>query len=1457
MKKAISMALAVLMLISVLPLSVMANEVDFDTSDSGCDFYNLIEKNDYALAPGAVESEIIINDANGTSRNVMHVIEVDLSNPQISVMPTYMGLNENSDFSDSSIWGSQVLTEQAAHVENDLGLNVVGGINTNLRYDSDHPYGVLVWNGVVYSDERNANGNSTAQTFLSVTKDGVASLHSANEAIPADSWQAISANFGWIIKNGVNQYKGDDHADANRAPRTVIGIKATGELILMMNDGRQSPYSAGMTMRELAEVMMAMGCVDAVNCDGGGSSTFISEREGTGELTMKSSPSDGGQRATLGGLLVISKAVADGQFDHATVKTEDSFVTPGSTVTFTATGADAAGAPAEIPAEGITWQLKNPAMGTVENGVFVSNGTVGTAVVQMCYNGEVVGQDYVEVVIPEAISFVQANVVVPYTKTAVLSMKATVNNGLNEVKLKAGDVNFTLSDSKLGTISGFNYTACTESAGVSSGVITATLVFNTAVTASANLSLGKGSEIVWDFEDGDISGLKFTSGYSSKHPAHPELGRFEFGSIEVVDASNGQVKNGDKALALECDYSQFYAMGYNMIRLSGLNINLKDAVRVGFWMYLTPEATGLELDFENWYEFNHGDAGSAAYPVAGWYYVSVDATKITKSTFNNLNFYHTDGYDAATQQNIPNIKTKFTVYIDDITVDYSTVVEDREAPTFSHVSILKDADTYEAMNGQTVSTNTITIMAEAKEDTSKTNYTGLDVNSVRVYVDGVRLNKGVSCASNGSISIDALTLSEGIHTVYIEIADLAGNYRGISRQIVIDSSAADAAVEFVPADPTLDQLPMGSIYYMNLNVQNIEDIMQITTVVNLDGSNKWELDYMEVAPGFTAEYTIDKFHNNATITITRTGDVYESGEAVLAKLPIRVWNYTVHLDFPDCVKDGKGCEFVSLPADMWAGDTQFRIAVLISLLKGSVTFIDGTTDTFSSEEYVIDTEMDKHRNIVTQAEKNEQVSWHYHIAEAVADKAPTCTEVGYIGRTVCVGCACGTYEKLGKECAVHNGCGSVVEWGTIIPATGHNFVTIDGVIACEGCGKLYNGEIDGLLYADGVLANGWINDTYYCVNGAKVTGLKILDRIVRYFDENGVYDPTYSYSGLINWGSDLYYAINNKFVSGWQFVDGNYYYFSSSNQKAANGVKTTGGYTYRFENFKLVEGQWVTSGENLKYMYAGRWCKNQWVTVNGVSYCFDGKAHAYIGVQKPTNHDKYYVFDETGAWLENYNGAYTWNGKNYYVIDGIAVNGLVEIGGYYYYVRSNGQFATGRYYTTTTNGLLPADFYVFGADGKMLNPPGTELKEGIHANENGVLCYYKGGIPTAAGLIYIDGYYYYARTGGILATGKYWTTNTNGLLEAKLYTFDTDGKMLNPNGEEIVGKTGIYEEDGVWYYYKNGEPFAAGLIYIDGYYYYARTGGILAIGKYWTTNHNGLMAAALYEFDAQGRMIIN
>ncbi len=57
-------------------------------------------------------------------------------------------------------------------------------------------------------------------------------------------------------------------------PRTAAGITKEGSLILMAVDGRQ-PGSRGVTLEELASLMHDLGVVEALNLDGGGSTTLV------------------------------------------------------------------------------------------------------------------------------------------------------------------------------------------------------------------------------------------------------------------------------------------------------------------------------------------------------------------------------------------------------------------------------------------------------------------------------------------------------------------------------------------------------------------------------------------------------------------------------------------------------------------------------------------------------------------------------------------------------------------------------------------------------------------------------------------------------------------------------------------------------------------------------------------------------------------------------------------------------------------------------------------------------------------------------------------------------------------------------------------------------------------------------------------------------------------------------
>ena len=65
----------------------------------------------------------------------------------------------------------------------------------------------------------------------------------------------------------------------SRHPRTAIGIKANGKVILLTVDGRQE-NSAGMSLYELTKIMRWLNCISAVNLDGGGSTTLWVQKSG-------------------------------------------------------------------------------------------------------------------------------------------------------------------------------------------------------------------------------------------------------------------------------------------------------------------------------------------------------------------------------------------------------------------------------------------------------------------------------------------------------------------------------------------------------------------------------------------------------------------------------------------------------------------------------------------------------------------------------------------------------------------------------------------------------------------------------------------------------------------------------------------------------------------------------------------------------------------------------------------------------------------------------------------------------------------------------------------------------------------------------------------------------------------------------------------------------------------------
>ena len=108
-----------------------------------------------------------------------------------------------------------------------------------------------------------------------------------------------------IVRNGKadipwEQEKAGKSFTESRHPRTAIGKTADGKILLVTVDGRRPGVSVGMSLAELADLMLSLGAVDALNLDGGGSTTMYY----SGRVVNR--PSDASGERSVGDAILVT-----------------------------------------------------------------------------------------------------------------------------------------------------------------------------------------------------------------------------------------------------------------------------------------------------------------------------------------------------------------------------------------------------------------------------------------------------------------------------------------------------------------------------------------------------------------------------------------------------------------------------------------------------------------------------------------------------------------------------------------------------------------------------------------------------------------------------------------------------------------------------------------------------------------------------------------------------------------------------------------------------------------------------------------------------------------------------------------------------------------------------------------------------------------------------------------------
>lgn len=254
-----------------------------------------------ALGDGVVARQARISGIFN-SNQIISYVEADLSNPAVKVVFPYL--------TDKRQTTSQMIKSQ--YPDAVAGINgtyfalypAKGGHTTYLKANNE----VIPPQGKPNLTARHVEG--------ALVIDQNKRMFNV-EKLPSSGWGSlerhytdIMANAPLLLKDGLipgGNFKIFGNHCSNRHPRSAVGITADKKLILMTADGRRKE-SQGLSCRETAIVMQGLGCVAALNLDGGGSTTLYGKGKGVMNYPTDNKKLDhGGERPCANAIAVISQ----------------------------------------------------------------------------------------------------------------------------------------------------------------------------------------------------------------------------------------------------------------------------------------------------------------------------------------------------------------------------------------------------------------------------------------------------------------------------------------------------------------------------------------------------------------------------------------------------------------------------------------------------------------------------------------------------------------------------------------------------------------------------------------------------------------------------------------------------------------------------------------------------------------------------------------------------------------------------------------------------------------------------------------------------------------------------------------------------------------------------------------------------------------------------------------------
>lgn len=276
----------------------------------------------YKVMDGVLETEMYMTDTQGNNLCV-HVLKLDKSadvsykascNSYYRDGKTKEERRKNAGSWSDENWGWSKAIEQAKDYEaTDDHVGQVIAVSNGDFYEGN---GTTVGNLIM---EGNPIVISHAEPYYAVLKDGRHVIREGN-VDASDVEEAIGGD-PILVKDG--EIVTDDNTYTE--PRQAIGITAEGDVIIACVEGR-TPFSIGVTIYDMAYIMKELNCETAINLDGGGSSSFVTKREGEKELIYRNRKGDAFLRNVSSSLLIIN----NGELETSSAPAEEEELNPGN-----------------------------------------------------------------------------------------------------------------------------------------------------------------------------------------------------------------------------------------------------------------------------------------------------------------------------------------------------------------------------------------------------------------------------------------------------------------------------------------------------------------------------------------------------------------------------------------------------------------------------------------------------------------------------------------------------------------------------------------------------------------------------------------------------------------------------------------------------------------------------------------------------------------------------------------------------------------------------------------------------------------------------------------------------------------------------------------------------------------------------------------------------------------------